>query len=85
MLVKSHITPQAILILFIKGILLKNNDNLLYKTIIFTYQRKGNHELQIQALSTIIADLQTKLITYHQVLVVVMVAAKSVLFNVVKI
>ena len=25
----------------------------------FTYQRKGNHELQIQALSAIVADLQT--------------------------
>ena len=27
----------------------------------FTYQRKGNHELQIQALSIIVADLQTQI------------------------
>ena len=27
----------------------------------FTYQRKGNYELQIQALNTIVADLQTKI------------------------
>ena len=27
----------------------------------FTYQRKGNHELQIQALNAIAADLQTQL------------------------
>ena len=27
----------------------------------FTYQRKGNHELQIQALSTIVADPQTQI------------------------
>ena len=27
----------------------------------FTYQRKGNHELQIQALNLIVADLQNQL------------------------
>ena len=27
----------------------------------FTYQRKGNNELAIQALSIIVADLQTKI------------------------
>ena len=27
----------------------------------FTYQRKGNHELQIQALNVIVADLQTQI------------------------
>ena len=27
----------------------------------FPYQRKGNHELQIQALNTIVADLQTQI------------------------
>ena len=27
----------------------------------FTYQRKGNHELQIQALSVIVADLQNQI------------------------
>ena len=26
-----------------------------------TYQRKGNHELQIQALNTIVADLQNQI------------------------
>ena len=26
-----------------------------------TYQRKGNHELQIRALNTIVADLQTQI------------------------
>ena len=35
----------------------------------FTYQRKGNQELQLQALNIIVADLQTKLITYHLVVV----------------
>ena len=27
----------------------------------FTYQRKGNHELQIQALNTIVAGLQNQI------------------------
>ena len=27
----------------------------------FTYQRKGNHELHIQALSLIVADLQNQI------------------------
>ena len=27
----------------------------------FTYQRKGNNELQIQALNAIVADLQTQI------------------------
>ena len=27
----------------------------------FTYQRKGNHELQIQALNLIVADLQNQI------------------------
>ena len=27
----------------------------------FTYQRKGNHELQIQALNRIVADLQNQI------------------------
>ena len=27
----------------------------------FTYQRKGNHELQIQALNIIVADLQNQI------------------------
>ena len=37
-----------------------------HKTLIthqqhFTYQRKGNHELQIQALNIIVADLQNQI------------------------
>ena len=27
----------------------------------FTYQRKGNHELQVQALNRIVADLQNQI------------------------
>ena len=27
----------------------------------FTYQRKGNHELQVQTLNAIVADLQTQI------------------------
>ena len=30
-----------------------------------TYQRKGNHELQIQSLNNIVADLQNQIITLH--------------------
>ena len=54
-----------------------NNDNgrhFVIQNQYFTYQRKGNHELQIQALNVIVADLQNQLITYHQVVVVVVVA-----------
>ena len=41
-----------------------NNDNRRQFVIqhhYFTYQRKGNHELQIQALNTIVADLQNQI------------------------
>ena len=41
-----------------------NNDNRRQSVIqnhYFTYQRKGNNELAIQALSVIVADLQTKI------------------------
>ena len=41
-----------------------NNDNRRsYSTQqnYFTYQRKGNHELQIQALNTIVAGLQNQI------------------------
>ena len=40
-----------------------NNDNrrqFVIQNHYFTYQRKGNHELQIQALSIIAADLQNQ-------------------------
>ena len=41
-----------------------NNDNrrqFVIQNHCFTYQRKGNHELQIQALITIVADLQNQM------------------------
>ena len=49
----------------------------------FTYQRKGNHELQLQALQIIVAGLQN-LINYHQVEVVVVVVAKLALCDLIK-
>ena len=52
-----------------------NNDNrrqFVIQNHYFTYQRKGNHELQIQALNIIVADLQNQMI-YHQVEVVAVV------------
>ena len=41
-----------------------NNDHRKHFVIqnhYFTYQRKGNHDLQIQALNIIVADLQTQI------------------------
>ena len=41
-----------------------NNDNrrqFVIQNHYFTYQRKGNHELQIQALDIIVNDLQNQL------------------------
>ena len=41
-----------------------NNDNrgqFVTQNYYFTYQRKGNHELQIQALNIIVADLQNQI------------------------
>ena len=41
-----------------------NNDNrrqFIIQNQYFTYQRKGNHELQIQALNIIVADLQNQI------------------------
>ena len=40
------------------------NDNrrqFVIQSRYFTYQRKGNHELQIQALNIIVADLQNQI------------------------
>ena len=40
-----------------------NNDHrrqFVIQNPYFTYQRKGNHELQVQALNIIVADLQTQ-------------------------
>ena len=39
----------------------------------FTYQRKGNHELAIQALNVIILICKIRLIIYHQAMAVVVV------------
>ena len=41
-----------------------NNDHrrqFVIQSHYFTYQRKGNHELQVQALDLIVADLQTQI------------------------
>ena len=41
-----------------------NNDNrrpFVIQNHYFTYQRKGNHELQIQALNITVADLQNQI------------------------
>ena len=41
-----------------------NNDNrrqFVIQNHYFTYQRKGNNELAVQALSTIVAGLQTQI------------------------
>ena len=60
MLVRTYHSIQAILILCIRGISLNTTTegNLLYTTIILHINEKGNHELQVQALSIIVADLQ---------------------------
>ena len=58
MLVRTYHTKQAILILCIRNT--TNNDNRIHFVMqnhYFTYQRQGNNELHIQALSTIVADL----------------------------
>ena len=41
-----------------------NNDNrkhIVHQNHYFTYQRKGNNELAIQALNIVVADLQTQI------------------------
>ena len=62
MLVRTYHTIRAILISCIKEILLTTTteDYVLYKTSILHINEKGNHELQIQALHTIVADLQNQ-------------------------
>ena len=45
-----------------------NHDNrrqFVIQNHYFTYQRKGNHELQIQALNIIVADLQNQINKLH--------------------
>ena len=64
MLINNHITAQLIQITH-------SNDITQYKNVIIvevflqkdyvTYQRKGNQELQIQALDNIVADLQNQI------------------------
>ena len=38
-----------------------NRKSIVIQNHYFTYQRKGNNELAIQALNTIVADLQTQI------------------------
>ena len=38
-----------------------NHKTFIIQQHYFTYQRKGNNELQIQALNIIVADLQTQI------------------------
>ena len=63
MLVKNHITIRVIQILCIRGNT-TNNDNrrqFVIQNHYFTFQRKGNNELAIQALNILVADLQTQI------------------------
>ena len=39
---------------------INNHKTFIIHQQYFTYQRKNNHELQIQALNVIVADLQTQ-------------------------
>ena len=64
MSVNKTIAIRVIQILCIRGIRLitTTEGNLWSKAIIsHTYQRKGNHELWIQALNIIVADLQNQM------------------------
>ena len=38
-----------------------NRGSYIIQQNYFTYQRKGNHELQVQALSNIVADIQNQI------------------------
>ena len=40
---------------------IKNHKTVITQQHDFTYRRKGNNELQIQALNAIVADLQTQI------------------------
>ena len=62
MLVKSHITTSHTDFMYQMNT--TSNDNkiqFVMQSHYFTYQRKGNHELQIQALNIIVADLQNQI------------------------
>ena len=64
MSVKNHIATQAILIFYGSVEYYLKNDNrrqLVIQHHYLTYQRKGNHELQIQALNTIVAGSQNQI------------------------
>ena len=64
MSVKIYIITQAIQILCIRGIILiivMTIENSFLQQHYFTYQRKGNQELQIQLLNNIVADLQNQI------------------------
>ena len=40
---------------------INNHKTIIFHQQYFTYQRKGNHELQIQALNAIVDGLQTQM------------------------
>ena len=65
MLIKSYITTQPIQIMHFNEITQYTNmitvEVLLFSNKYFTYQRKGNQELQIQLLNVIVADLQNQI------------------------
>ena len=64
MSIKTYITTQLIQIIHFNEITQYRNtitvDRLFYKSVTFTYQRKGNQELQIQAFNNIVAGLQNQ-------------------------
>ena len=62
MLVKNHITTQATDLMYQRNTTTHNNRrSYILQQNHFTYQRKGNHELQVQALNIIVADLQNQI------------------------
>ena len=64
MLIKSYIAIIDVQVIPFNEITQYTNmtiaEHLLYITI-FTYQQKGNQELQVQLLNTIVADLQNQI------------------------
>ena len=62
MLVRTYHIIQVMQISCIRGILLTTTTGqFVIQNHYFTYQRKGNHELQIQALNVIVAGLQNQI------------------------
>ena len=64
MLIKSDITIMTLHIIPFNEVTLHTYDNrrtFIRQQNYFTYQRKGNQKLQIQALNNIVADLQNQI------------------------